>query len=142
MNAVNEMTCEIGLLVQAFAEACGFPFVNTMAEFRAMVAELEDVTAEDYAHIDHAAYYAAQRNAENAAMRRFATNPPTSLAVATANEVANEVRRLAAQHAPMLVSGNTSEFASDVRASSKKLWGKAAQSWLDLDSAKAEIQAA
>ena len=137
-----DMYCDVGLLVQAFAETCGFPFVNTMAEFRAMVAELEDVTAEDYAHIDHAAYYAAQRNAENAAMRRFATNPPTELAVATANELANEVRRLAAQHAPMLVSGNTREFAGDVRDLSKKLWGKAAQSWLDLESAKAESAAA
>ena len=143
MNAVNEMTCEIGLLVQAFAEACGLPFVNTMPEFRAMVADLEDTTPEDYLpgmSPEHAAWYAAQRNAENAAQRRFAANPPTELAVATANELANEIRRLAARHAPMLVSGDTREFASDVRELSRKLWGKAAKDWLD--SAKAEIQAA
>ena len=138
-----DMYCDVGLLVQAFAEACGFPFVNTSAEFSALVNELEDVTAEDYLpgmSPEHAAMYAAQRNSENAAQRRFAANPPTALATQVAIELANEIRRLAAQHAPMLVSGDTREFASDVRELSRKLWGKAAKDWLD--SALAESAAA
>ena len=31
-NIVDDLHTDIGLLVQAFAEACGFPWANTMVE--------------------------------------------------------------------------------------------------------------